>query len=235
VIIKKIIDGVLDLFLPNVCIVCGKDTGSSDSAVCQKCCDSIEYIIYPYCVTCFLPLPDGGAHCWKCRKTRYHFEKIVAAGKYTGILRELILKFKEKKILKQTLGAVLLKIIEKQINISDIDALIPVPLSKKREFERGYNQSQLLAEYIGGITNKPVIPGNLIRVKDTIPQFKLTREERLVNLKGAFFVKEPSAVKGKNIILIDDITTTCTTFEECSRILKQAGAGKIFCAALARD
>ena len=233
--IKKIIDSLLDLFLPNVCIICGRDTGSSDSAVCKSCYESIEYIVYPYCVTCSIPLPDGGAHCWKCRKTKYHFEKIAAAGTYGGVLRELILKFKEKKILKRTLGDVLLKTVNKHIKFGDIDIFVPVPLSKQRQFERGYNQSQLLAEYVGALTGKQVVSGNLIRVKDTIPQFRLTREERLVNLKDAFSVKEPSAVKGKNIVLIDDITTTCTTFEECSRILKQAGAGKIFCAALARD
>lgn len=133
------------------------------------------------------------------------------------------------------MGDVLLKIIKKHINTDEIDLLVPVPLSRKRQFERGYNQSQLLAEYIGNYINRPVISNNLIRVKETTPQFKLTREERLVNLKDAFFVKEASVIKGKNIILIDDITTTCTTFEECSKMLKKAGSGKIYCAVLARD
>ncbi len=74
-----------------------------------------------------------------------------------------------------------------------------------------------------------------MRVKDTKPQFELTRDERLINLRGMFKIKDPSVFKNKNIVLVDDIATTCSTLEECSKVLKNAGAGKIFCAVLARD
>jgi ComF family protein len=203
--------------------------------VCRGCFRSIEYITYPFCVTCSIPLPDGGAHCWKCRRTRYHFEKIAAAGRYAGVLRNMILKFKEKETLRRPLGEVLLKAVRERIPVDDVEVIVPVPLSRKREFERGYNQSQLLAEHIGSSLGKRVVIKNLLRVKDTKPQFKLSKEERLENLKGAFSVAAPAAFKNKNIILVDDITTTCVTFEECSAVLRRAGSGRIYCATLARD
>ncbi|MEW6556237.1 MAG: double zinc ribbon domain-containing protein [Elusimicrobiota bacterium] len=233
--ISKIINPVLNFFFPNTCIICGEDVEPPDLSVCNRCLNKIEYIKPPYCLTCHQPLPDGGAHCWQCRKTKYHFEKIITVGKYTGILRELILKFKEAEFLKITLGKLLLDTTLKKVNTADIDLITAVPLSKKREFKRGYNQSQLLAEFLGKNLNKQVISNNLVRVKETRPQFELTREERLVNLKDAFSVKEPSVFRGKNVAIVDDITTTCTTIEECSKVLRHAGAKKIYGLILARD
>lgn len=233
--ISKIINSVLNFFFPDICIICGEDTDKNNLSVCRKCFNKIEYIKPPYCQTCNQPLVDGGAHCWQCRKTRYHFEKIVAVGLYIGVLREIILKFKEKDFLKTVLGSLLLSVVTKNIDNDRFDLIVAVPLSKKKEFGRDYNQSQLLAELLADKTNKEVVSGNLIRVKDTKPQFELTRAERLVNLKDAFFVKDPPVFKNKNILLVDDIATTCSTLEECSKTLKNAGAKKVFCAVLARD
>lgn len=237
--ISKIINPILDFFFPDACIICGEDTDGRNLSVCRKCLNKIEYIKPPYCQTCYQPLPDGGAHCWQCRKTKYHFEKIIAVGKYTGILRELILRFKEKEFLKVSLGNLLLETVRKNMNIIDnvdiVDIIVAVPLSKKKEFNRGYNQSQLLAEFLGKNLNKKVISNNLIRIKETKPQFELTREERLANLKDAFSVKDPIVFKGKNIAIVDDVTTTCSSLEECSKILKKSGAKKVFCLVLARD
>lgn len=233
--ISKVIKPVLNFFFPDVCVICGEDTNKNNLSVCRKCLNKIEFIKPPYCQTCFLPLPDGGAHCWRCRKTKYHFEKVVAAGLYTGVLRELILKFKEKDFLKTALGNLLLFVVTKNIDINQFDLIAAVPLSKKKEFGRGYNQSQLLAEFLGKNLNKEVVSNNLVRIRETKPQFELSREERIVNLKDAFGVKEPLVFKGKNIIIVDDVTTTCTSLEECSKALKNAGAKKVFCAVLARD
>ncbi|MDD5687462.1 MAG: ComF family protein [Elusimicrobia bacterium] len=233
--ISKISETVINFFFPNICVVCGEDANKVNPFVCQTCLDKIEYIKFPYCLTCFQPLPDGGAHCWQCRKTKYHFDKIITVGKYCSILRELILKFKEKDFLKVVLGNLLLDTIKKNIDVNLIDYFISVPLSTKREFERGYNQSQLLVEFISNKLNKEVIKKNLIRIKDTKPQFELSRAERLVNLKDVFIVKEPALLKEKNIVLVDDIVTTCSTFEECSKVLKRTGVRKVYGLALARD
>ncbi|MBN1385118.1 MAG: ComF family protein [Elusimicrobia bacterium] len=233
--ISTIKDAVLDFFFPNVCVSCGKDVDDKKSVVCRDCIDKIEYIKPPYCLTCFQPLPDGGAHCWQCRKTKYHFEKVIAVGRYTGILRKLILKFKEKDFLKTILAGLLLDTLTKNMDIESIDFIVPVPLSKRKEFERGYNQSGLLADILGKKLNKMVVSDNFIRIRNTSPQFELSREQRLINLKDSFFVRDPAEFKGKNIVIIDDIATTCLTLEESSKILKKSGAGNIHCLVLARD
>jgi len=233
--ISKIINPVLNFFFPDACVICGDAPGKNNLSVCRRCLNKIEYIKPPYCQTCFLPLPDGGAHCWQCRKTKYHFEKVIAVGKYTGVLRKLILKFKEKEFLKPALGNLLLEVLTKNVDSNQFELIVAVPLSKKKEFGRDYNQSQLMASLLADKLNKKVVSGNLVRVKDTKPQFELTRKERLVNLRDAFFVKDSSLFKSKNIVLVDDIATTCSTLEECSKTLKNADAKKVFCAVLARD
>src|SRR3989339_442248 len=178
---SKIVDVLIDFLFPNVCIICGSNANNIKSPVCQTCISKIDYIKMLHCVTCFQPLPDGGAHCWQCKKTKYHFEKVIAVGKYTGVLRDLILKFKERDLLKDALGELLLKTLTINLDASLIDYIVPVPLSRKREFKRGYNQSVLLAEFISNKITKDVIKDNLVRVKDTTPQFELNREERLFN------------------------------------------------------
>lgn len=232
---SRIIDVFVDFFFPNVCVICGKNTNNTKSSVCHTCIQKIDYIKSSHCVTCYQPLPDGGAHCWQCKRTKYHFEIIIAVGKYTGILRELILKFKEKDFLKENLGEILLNALKSNLNIDKIDYIVPVPLSKKREFYRGYNQAMLLAEYISGKTGKNIIVNNLIRVKNTKAQYELNREERLLNLKDVFELKEPWFFKNKSIVIIDDIATTCSTLEECSRVLKKSGAKNVYGLVLARD
>lgn len=233
--ISGIAKPILDFFFPDSCVICGGETDKNNFSVCEVCLNKIEYISPPFCKTCCQPLPDGGAHCWQCRKIKYHFENLVAVGKYTGVLREIVLKFKVREFLKTVLGNLLAEALIKNVDASRFDFFVAVPLSRKKEFSRGYNQSQLLAEVVSKKMGKKVISGNLVRKRDTKPQFELTRDERLVNLNDAFCVKNPAVFKDKNIVLVDDIATTCSTLEKCSHTLKIAGAKNIFCAVLARD
>jgi len=230
-----IINSIVDFFFPNICVVCGSKSDDHNISVCSPCLNKIEYIEQPYCKTCCQPLPDGGAHCWQCQKTKYHFDRVIAAGKYDGVLRQLILKFKEKDLLKTVLGDMLVSLLKKNIDITQFDSVLAVPLARKKEFKRGYNQAQLLTEVVCKKLGKQIIKGKLVRTKNTKPQFELTRDERLVNLNGAFEVKNPLSFENKNVVLIDDIATTCSTLNECSRVLRKAGANKVLCAVLARD
>jgi len=94
--ISKIIEPVLNFFFPDVCVICGEDTDKNNLSVCRKCLNKIEFIKPPYCQTCFLPLADGGAHCWQCRRTKYHFEKIIAVGNTPVFCGDLFLNSKKK-------------------------------------------------------------------------------------------------------------------------------------------
>ncbi|MFA7244249.1 MAG: ComF family protein [Patescibacteria group bacterium] len=111
--------------------------------------------------------------------------------------------------------------------IPDNCVIVSVPLSLKRKAERGFNQSELIGKYV---SNKLGIPGcdALSRIKDQKPQATLKRNERLSNLTGVFRVEDDEFVHGKNVLLIDDVATTGTTLNECAKVLKAAGAKKVY-------
>jgi len=116
----------------------------------------------------------------------------------------------------------------------DFDYLIPVPLHPKRLRERGFNQALLLSKTMKGIPPKKIKPGILKRVRHTPPQVRLNPVERRRNVRGAFALKDPEGVRGKSILLVDDVFTTGATVNECARVLKKAGAGRVSVVTLAR-
>ena len=112
--------------------------------------------------------------------------------------------------------------------------IVPVPLSPDRKRERGFNQSELVAQKLAVLLNIPAETRTLAKIKETVPQVSTrNREERLKNLLGAFWVCNPKEVQDKTIILVDDVTTTGATFREASRVLREAGARKIVKCAIA--
>ena len=117
------------------------------------------------------------------------------------------------------------------IPVGKIDVIVPLPLSGKRQMKRGFNQSELLAEEIARRFLIDVDNSSLRKVKDITPQFELSREKRLSNVKGAF---SSLPMTGKKVLLIDDIYTTGATVREASGALKSAGAGDVYVLTLAR-
>ena len=124
--------------------------------------------------------------------------------------------------------------IHKDMNIEKVDIIIPLPLHIRRLYERGYNQSYLLAREIGSTFSKEVVTDLLIKIKNTKPQSSLSGRERRINLKNAFAVHDPEKIAGKNILLIDDIMTTGTTLTEASKVLIKAKVKSVACAVAAR-
>jgi len=115
-----------------------------------------------------------------------------------------------------------------------IDCVLPVPLHLYRLIQRGYNQSEMLAKYVGKYANLPLYKNVLVRNRFTKSQSNFNARGRVGNIKGAFSVKDVECIKGKNILLIDDVYTTGATVEECAKILKRAGAKKVYVATGAR-
>jgi ComF family protein len=113
--------------------------------------------------------------------------------------------------------------------------LIPIPLDKKKLKSRGYNQAEELAKELSKILKVPVISNNLIKTRVTLPQVELSAEKRGQNLKNAFLVKSPEQIKGKKIFLVDDVYTTGSTMEECSRVLRDAAAKQVWGIVIARE
>ena len=120
-------------------------------------------------------------------------------------------------------------------NIKKYDKIIPVPVSKKRNKERGYNQSLLIAGEIANKTNLELVNNCLIKTKNIIEQSKLNKEDRQQNIQGVYSLQNKSLITNKKILLIDDIYTTGSTVNECSKILQQANPKKIGVLVLAKD
>lgn len=120
------------------------------------------------------------------------------------------------------------------LDFSIYDLLIPVPLHIKRLKERGFNQAVLLSKEIKRAHSIPIEMFGLKRIRATRPQVLLKEKERMLNVKGAFAVKNPANIKGRKVLLIDDVFTTGATVNECAKVLKKAGAERIDVLTLAR-
>jgi len=211
----------------------------SEKRVCADCEKSLPAIDGFVCRVCGVPLDDGGEHCFACRKNpkAYFFDELRSVYRYEGRARTLILKFKYsgRTYLTRGFGAAMAEKAEKEGFSKKADIVIPVPLNIIRRIKRGYNQAGLLAKETARILGIREDGGILRRKKITKPQFKLSKYERAENIRDSFFVSGNADIKGKNILLIDDIATTGATVSSCARALKKAGAKKVFVVTLARD
>lgn len=200
---------ILDLLYPPKCEACGKN---STEALCVECFRSIKFM-----------KPQLGIH---------------AVSTYDGILKTAIHKFKfnKKKHLAEPLGILMAKYLGyiPNLNMQEIDSIVPVPLHIKRLRQRSFNQSELLAKVLQRYYKIRIATNVLERIRDTKPQFDLHPNDRKVNVAGAFRVSFPQEVHNKNILLLDDIYTTGSTIAECSKVLKLAGAKKVEVLTLSR-
>ncbi len=188
---------------------------------------------------CGKPLvSDASIKCVDCIEDEPLFEYARSFGLYEGVLRKAVnlLKYNGIKRLAMPLSDVI------PLNrMPRVDAVIPVPLYKKRFRQREFNQSAVLARYMakrigrreGATYGFPLLLENLVKVRDTKPQVGLSAKERAVNIKNAFEVKNNDLIANKNILLVDDVLTTGATVRECSRVLKKAGAGDVYVITLA--
>jgi len=185
------------------------------------------------CPTCSKPLGSLYAEeCLECFNYKKKFTQVKQAGIYEGALKELIhqLKFYGKRKIADLLFKFIIENIEQEY-FDWPDVIIPVPLSKKVLKKRGFNQTEIIGKKIAIHCNKPFF--NVIKkIKETLPQNKLGREERLKNLNGAF--KTETFFKDKKILIIDDVYTTGATMNEVSRVILEKGAVEVRGLAIAR-
>jgi ComF family protein len=187
----------------------------------------------------------GVTECALCRMAPPEFERAVAFGTYDNEMREMLhlLKFGgQRRMAEHVLGERLAAAVLKLEDAAGRDLLVvPVPLFPARERQRGFNQARLLAEASVKSLKKQrpewrlrVLPGAMQRVRDTHALFTLNPSQRRRNLSGAFRVSDKDAVRGREILLIDDIMTTGATARESARVLKRAGAAKVWVATVAK-
>lgn len=166
-----------------------------------------------------------------------HFENHYYIFKYDNLIRKLIIdyKFNEKTYLYRSFLEFLNNYQKEYIQFKIYDIIIPVPISKKRKRERGYNQSLLIAREISSKEKIKLGDKVISKVKNNNTQSKLNKEERAENVKNVYKITNNKEIINKNILLIDDIYTTGATLNECSKMLKQAGAKKIDVLTIAKD
>ena len=224
----------IDILFPPRCLICKRNTIKQE--ICSRCMASFKPIISPLCILCgapFLTEGDDNHHCGNCIKENPLFDIAASQFHYDDKLSLAIQMLKYSK--KSSLAAPLGKLLSGHpITENKFDLVIPVPLHLSRLRERGFNQSQLIAKELGRNISCNVNASILERIKPTLPQVGMKRKERVLNVRGAFQLRKDGSLRGKSILLIDDVFTTGATVSECSRILKKGGAKTVSVLTLAR-
>jgi competence protein ComFC len=231
------LQGLNHLLWPAVCVNCKQSICEIDIALCKDCWDELLFCTAgDYCRHCGkdasrFALVDGD--CPDCQGKQIHFDQIARSGVYGDTLQELILAFKKGRTeLDSVLGFLVGSALAGSGFINGIEFFVPVPLHWTRRLVRGYNQSLVLAKKLNHPTAK--INTDLVRIRHTKSQVGMpTPAARTKNVAGAFAVRQGHKFKGAKICLVDDIKTTGATLNECAKILKEAGASKVFALVLA--
>ena len=218
----------LDLLLPPSCAGCSQ----GGHFICQACESSLPALERPYCSLC--ARPGQPRVCERCAASSPAFDGVSAPYLFEGAARQMVhgLKYDNLRASAPELGRLLAEYVS--ANPVPGNVLVPVPLHRRRERERGYNQSELLAREPSKRTGVPVDCGMVRRIRNTPPQASIQNyEERTGNIAHAF--ECPSELNGESIVLIDDVVTTGSTMSACAAALKAAGAGSVWGLALARQ
>ena len=199
---------MLELIYPTVCGICDKINKNS---LCIKCETKLKKYLINEIENC------------KNNKEAYYDYRIKIL-KYENVVREKILeyKFREKTYIYKTLEKIILNDEKIYSFLKKYDIIIPVPMYKKKKLTRGYNQTEIIAKELSKDLKIELNYKDLKKIKDTKTQSTLTKKERKENIKNAFMIKNTDRVENKKIILFDDIYTTGSTLNECSKILKEA-------------
>lgn len=212
------------LFFGHGCISCGREIPDAyTSRLCEDCIKKLEPICCgALCKKCGDRVDFSCETCKNCRDLKYSFNQNRSMFYYDEYSSNIIKNFKYvgKKFLAETIAKFMCNC---EGYFDDVDIITFVPATKKRERERGFNPSKMLAEQISKTTNIKLV-SCLCKVVDGKNQAKLNQKERLVNLKDCFALFDSSAdeIKGKNVLIVDDVFTTGTTLNECSKALKKA-------------
>ncbi|HBR09830.1 TPA: amidophosphoribosyltransferase [Candidatus Acetothermia bacterium] len=225
--------GLVSLFFPPRCYLCREELERLD-VICDNCRNSLPRISGPMCTVCGQPLVDELIDlCHSCGIRLRHFDMVRTLGIYRDGWQRLIqgLKFEGEKAIAGELSALMADYLKDKDPFGVVDTFSYVPLNRRRRRQRGFNQSQLLANSLSRTFSIPVEHG-LRKIRATPPQTGLSRQLRRKSLHNAFTCR-PSTAKGRTV-LIDDVYTTGTTVEECAQALKRAGYERVFVLTVAR-
>ena len=242
--LKKWKNQILDLLFPQFCLRCNKE----GFLVCCDCFSTIDLNPFQYCPFC--STPNRVINKGKCPSHQdFALNGLFSACDYKNTLvKKMLFLFKYEPYIKN-LSLPLASLIISHFTLTEKHpstlfdrsgqapsaVFMPVPLFKRKEKTRGYNQSKEIAEILSIYYKLPLQKDNLIKIKKTKSQTEFSKKERALNIANSFIIKNPSLIEGKTIFLIDDVFTTGATMEECSNTLKANGAKKVFGIVVARE
>lgn len=225
---------VLDLILPPKCLKCAARVDTAHN-ICPDCWKELTFLTGKSCFCCGYPFGIdatvdysmiGDTLCGACAKGPRHFDRAISALRYDDESSNMVIGFKHNDRTEYTrYFTKLLKNAGREL-IEESEMVIPVPLHQRRLIKRRYNQSALLSARLAFETGLDHDPEILLRTKNTPPQAG-NLNKRQKNVSGAFKVNANKDIRGKNVLLIDDVYTTGATVENCARVLKKAGAKKV--------
>ncbi|PWY50319.1 MULTISPECIES: ComF family protein [Pseudomonas] len=230
--------GPVYIWLKNkqTCLLCD-EPADTPQAICTACETELPWL-GDHCQVCALPLPAAGLTCGQCLKRPPAFAQVVAPWRYGFPVDSLISRFKHNG--KWPFGRLLAELLAQSLqhrfseDLAQPDALMPVPLARKRLRQRGYNQAAMLARWLGEILQIPCDETSLLRTQDTPSQQGLDARARQRNLRHAFALMPEAAVHGRHLALVDDVLTTGATAHALARLLLTAGARRVDVYCLAR-
>lgn len=220
-------DNLLELIFPVHCRLCDSESGQP---VCRKCLNEFNPIFLPLCRICGSPLNDSKQElCRDCNFNKPRYILCRSPFYYNGRLKEALtlLKFKNKIDLYPAIFKGACEYFRENEFLFPAKYIIPVPSHRQSYTKVNNSASQLFASAISQISEIPVLEC-LSHTRKIKPQHKLNSKQRWENVKEAFIVKRANEIKGRTILLVDDIITTGATVSECSKALFEAGAGKIY-------
>jgi ComF family protein len=249
--VSGVAESLFATLFPSDCRLCGAPLlNISRLPVCEECLSAMRPIAGGVCSICgerlVSPYAFSGEHgeprCGLCRRLEPPFARASAYGSYDGGLRELIhlLKYERVRPAANVLGRMLAEVIAalEPCFGRNVVLVVPVPLHAGKLRQRGFNQSELIARVALKLRpsgNRTALSASVLeRQRETQSQIGLTRHQRRENIRGAFVVAKPDEMAGREILLVDDVFTTGTTVSECARILRRAGASKVWVATVAR-
>jgi ComF family protein len=244
----------LELVFPSACACCDTElspdvSGKIGIPVCEGCLEEMEFIAGPTCARCGAPVPrigrgnnEPGANalradgCARCRGHKLWFDETIAAGVYSGRLREIVLRMKDAKgdALSLAFGSLVWEQCGERLAAAAADVVVPIPLHWRRRLAHRTNSAAILSEVVSHKLGLPFAERLLRRRKHTQPQSSVAPSLRWKNVRQAFSVRGGYYLNQAHVLLVDDILTTGATCSEAARALRKAGAARVTVLVVAR-
>jgi len=234
--LRSLLSDLLDFVYPPQCQICRQGFESQEGNIwlCETCRKKLQLLPTPVCPVCRTPLPDPERSCPRCRK-RVAINWLYSLGMYDEYWSHLIKAFKytPRPDLGKYLAGMLADRLTEFPHLRQIDSVCAVPIHRRKEARRGFNQAEIIAAEVATRLNLQYLPGQLVQIDQNLDQIGLNLQQRFRNVQGMYSTTEGFALQGKSILLIDDVTTSGATLHSAASVLLAAGVKSVAAATLA--